>query len=84
MQVQNLVQIMKMKDREMYDNERINEILTEMQEALVIADNFSEPHSPQQAIKEYKKIWILFRKTGANLLGLTNFLLDNSEEKNKD
>ena len=75
---------MRMKDREMYDKKRIDEILTEIQEALVIADNFSAPVSPQQAIKEYKKIWTLFRGTGANLLGLTNFLLDTLEEKNKD
>jgi len=79
----NSVQIMKMKNQEMYDKERINQILTEMQEALVIADNFSEPLSSRQAIKEYKKIWTLFRKTSANLLGLTNFLLDNSEEKER-
>ena len=75
---------MRMKDREMYDKKRIDEILTEIQEALVIADNFSESINTKQTLKEYKKIWMLFRKTGANLLGLTNFLLDTLEEKNKD
>ena len=68
---------------EIYDKERINQILTEMQEALVIADNFSESTNTKQTLKEYKKIWTLFRKTSANLLGLTNFLLDNSEEKER-
>lgn len=66
----------------MYDDKRINQILEEFQEALLVADNFSAPVSPQQAIKEYKKIWSLFRGTGANLLGLTNFLLDKSKEEN--
>ena len=80
----NLEPIMRMKDREMYDKKRIDEILTEIQEALVIADNFSESTNTKQTLKEYKKIWMLFRKTGANLLGLTNFLLDTLEEKNKD
>ena len=31
------------RDQGMYDNERINQILKEFQDALVIADNFSEP-----------------------------------------
>ena len=71
------------RDQGMYDNERINQILKEFQDALVIADNFSEPNSPKQAIKEYKKIWTLFRGTGANLLGLTYSLLNKPEDKNK-
>ena len=68
---------------EIYDKERINQILTEIQEALVIADNFSESTNTKQTLKEYKKIWMLFRGTGANLLGLTNFLLNKPEDKNK-
>mgnify|MGYP003389382615 CR=1 FL=1 len=71
---------MKKKAQEMYDNERMDQILKEFQEALVIADNFSEPVSTKEALKEYKKIWTLFRGTGANLLGLTYFLLNKPED----
>jgi len=57
----------------MYEPERINQIMKEFQEAMVEADNFPKDNES----KDYKKFWLSFRKQGAALFGLTNFLLEN-------
>ena len=68
----------------MYDSKRILEITEEFQKVLKDADNFSESRNMAEALKEYRKMWGSFRGTGANMLGLVNFLLDVSKEKNKN
>ena len=68
----------------MYDDKRILEIIEEFQKVLKDADNFSESRNMTEALKEYRKMWASFRGTGANMLGLVNFLLDVSKEKNKN
>ena len=68
----------------MYDSKRILEITEEFQKVLKDADNFSESRNMAEALKEYRKMWASFRGTGANMLGLVNFLLDVSKEKNKN
>ena len=68
----------------MYDSKRILEITEEFQKVLKDADNFSESRNMTEALKEYRKMWASFRGTGANMLGLVNFLLDVSKEKNKN
>ena len=65
----------------MYDEKRINQILTEFQEVLKDADNFSESRNMTEALKEYRKMWASFRGTGANMLGLVNFLLDVEKKR---
>ena len=68
----------------MYDSKRILEITEEFQKVLKDADNFNESRNMAEALKEYRKMWASFRGTGANMLGLVNFLLDVSKEKNKN
>ena len=68
----------------MYDSKRILEITEEFQKVLKDADNFSESRNMAEALKEYRKRWASSRGTGANMLGLVNFLLDVSKEKNKN
>ena len=65
----------------MYDEKRIQEIINEFQKVLVVADNFTESNNSRQALKEYRKMWASFRGTGANMLGLVNFLLDVENKK---
>ena len=65
----------------MYDDKRILEITEEFQKVLKNADNFSESRNMMEALKEYRKMWASFRGTGANMLGLVNFLLDVESKK---
>ena len=65
----------------MYDDKRILEIIQEFQKALKDADNFAEPRSSMEALKEYRKMWKSFRGNGANMLGLVNFLFDVESKK---
>ena len=76
----NLELITKRKNQEMYEPERIIEIMKNFQKILVEADNFPSDQDP----KDYKKFWSAFRGEGAAIFGLTTYLLDNLKEKNKN
>ena len=63
-----------------YTSERITEIMKDFQQALQNADNFPNNDDP----KNYHKFWVAFRKEGAALFGLTNYLLKETSVKKKN
>ena len=64
-------------DMATYTSERITEIMKDFQQALQNADNFPKNDDP----KNYHKFWVAFRKEGAALFGLTNYLLKETSVK---
>ena len=56
----------------LYTSERMTEIMKDFQKALMNADNFSS----KSLYPDYRQFWVSFRKEGAALFGLTNYLLE--------
>ena len=56
----------------LYTSERMTEIMKDFQKALQNADNFSS----KALYPDYRQFWVSFRKEGAALFGLTNYLLE--------
>ena len=64
-------------DMASYTSERITEIMKDFQQALKAADNFPKNDAPNN----YHQFWVSFRKEGAALFGLTNYLLKETSVK---
>jgi len=59
----------------LYSEKKQKEIINKFQALLKKADNFPRDQDPS----DYKVFWVALRGEGANLLGLTNYLLSMLE-----
>jgi len=64
----------------LYTSERMTEIMKDFQKALQNADNFSS----KALYPDYRQFWVSFRKEGASLFGLTNYLFEGLPVKKED